>query len=135
MLFKNIILVFSIIVGAFFYDGHGKSYANGTETSDVIVFLSFSMPKNSLRLWIKQAYESGASVVIRGLHKDSFNKTTSIVSELISEEGGGVQIHPDLFKQYKIEKVPAVLVRNAEKIDVVYGDVGLDSALNRIQAG
>jgi conjugal transfer pilus assembly protein TrbC len=101
----------------------------------IIIFVSFSMPKESIKGWIAQAQKVGASVYIRGLVNNSFKDTAKAVSELVQDQVGGVLIDPNLFKKYSITQVPAVVVVNGkdEKEDfVVYGDVSLDYALEKI---
>jgi conjugal transfer pilus assembly protein TrbC len=109
-------------------------------TSNVLIFASFSMPKESLRGWLNQADKIKAPVILRGLLHNSFRETTQIVMDTLSERRGGIQIDPTLYKRFHIEKVPAVVVISAECLvneacydfDVVYGDVTLDYALKKI---
>lgn len=119
---------------------------NDTHSNEVLIFVSFSMPMNSLRAWSEQAQKIGASLVIRGLVNDSFEDTQKAVKQMIGGQSGGVLLDPRLFNQYHILQVPAVVVhqeknRNClpsqscwrqENIDVVVGDVGLESALQTI---
>ena len=105
----------------------------------IIIFVSFSMPKESIKGWITQAQKAGASLYIRGLFNNSFKETAKAVSELVQDQTGGVLIDPNLFKKYSITQVPAVVVVNEkdeknekEDFDVIYGDVSLDYALEKI---
>jgi len=100
--------------------------------SDVIVFISFSMPKESIKGWMNEAAKINAPVVIRGLVNNSFRETLNRVNELTGDNKGGVQIDPMLFREYKVSQVPAVVVRNANDHDVVYGDAHLDYALQTV---
>jgi conjugal transfer pilus assembly protein TrbC len=116
------------------------AWSTNAPVANVLVFISFSMPKNSLRGWIKQADKIQAPVIIRGLHHNSFRDTTKAVIEMIPDNHGGVQLDPTLFKRFHIEKVPAVVVIDSECLSdqqcnvfhVVYGDVTLDYALKEI---
>jgi conjugal transfer pilus assembly protein TrbC len=110
--------------------------------SNIIIFASFSMPKESMKQWIRQATDIQAPVVIRGLVNHSFKETINTLYQLNQEKIGGVQLDPTLFQAYQIDKVPAVVVTNTshclpsqscqETYDVVYGDVSLAYALKKI---
>ena len=109
-------------------------------SSSVLIFTSFSMPKESLRGWLKQADTIKAPVIIRGLINNSFRDTTKAVMELLPDNRGGFQLDPTLFRRFHIEKVPAVVVITptclsnpaCQEADIVYGDVTLDYALKEI---
>ena len=104
----------------------------------IIVFVSFSMPKESIKGWITQAQKVDASVYIRGLVNNSFKDTTKAVGGLVQNQhgqqtqSGGLLIDPTLFKKYSITQVPAVVVVQGDSFDVIYGDVTLDYALGKI---
>jgi len=100
------------------------------EESDIWIFVSFSMPEQSLRQWIKQANEFGATVVIRGFHKNSLQESIKKISVLLPEGSEGIQINPLLFEELNIQAVPTV-VRGQ---DSVIGDVGLAEALEVMKA-
>ncbi|MCE3237357.1 MAG: putative type-F conjugative transfer system pilin assembly protein TrbC [Gammaproteobacteria bacterium] len=109
----------------------------------VIIFVSFSMPKESLREWIEAGEMIHAPLVLRGLVNNSFKETVKKVNELIQNNHGGIQIDPTLFKKFHITQVPAVVVSNSatclltslcpDEFDVVYGDVELAYALRKIR--
>lgn len=110
-------------------------------SSHVFVFISFSMPKGSLRQWLYQAQKIKAPLVLRGLVDHSLAATTREVADLLGEKKtGGVALDPPLFKRFGITQVPAVVVTRADAsfssldgatppFDVVYGDVPLKTAL------
>ncbi len=114
---------------------------------NVFIFVSFSMPKQSLRLWVQQAKAAGATLVLRGLVNNSFRQTAAAVQTLMTDQRGGLTIDPNVFRRFHIQQVPAVVVANgaasrcldpatcsltAPPYDVVYGDVSLTAALNEI---
>lgn len=101
-------------------------------TVPIMIFVSFSMPIESIKQWIAQANKISASVYIRGLVNNSFKDTTKVVRELVKDQIGGLLIDPTVFKKYAINQVPAVVVVNNSNFDVVYGDVSLDYALEKI---
>lgn len=102
--------------------------------SQILIFVSFSMPKASLKGWMTQAQKINAPIYIRGLVNNSFKDTFKAVGELVEDQKGGVLIDPPLFKKYSITQVPAVVVREQDSnlFDIVYGDVTLDYALEKI---
>ncbi|MHB1948902.1 MAG: type-F conjugative transfer system pilin assembly protein TrbC [Gammaproteobacteria bacterium] len=112
------------------------------ETGNILIFISFSMPKESIKGWMNEAKKTGASVIVRGLINNSFKDTVKTLTELAQDNRGGVQLDPTLFQRYQIEKVPAVVVVDnvrclpnqscKENYDVVYGDITLSYALNKI---
>lgn len=84
--------------------GHHKKYPA------VIVFVSFSMPKESLRAYLYDARIANASVAVRGLHENSFKKTFTLISTLIHDNGGnGVELNPILFKKFDIKTAPTIV--------------------------
>lgn len=115
------------------------------KVSQVLVFLSFSMPEKSLQAWLLQCKQSGATPVIRGLIHNSFKDTMSIIQTLSKKTGIGMQLDPILFKTFDITRVPAVVyVKDTPdcpanmdckpvSYDSLYGDVSLDYALEKMR--
>ena len=102
-------------------------------TSSVIIFVSFSMPDLSLKQIIQDAALYRIPVVIRGLHHNSFKDTVEKIYSLVKENNqGGISIHPRWFKEYSITAVPAVVVTDGNKYDVIYGNIRLKNALSII---
>lgn len=102
--------------------------------STAIVFVSFSMPDQSLIALLRDADKIHASVVIRGLIDNDFKKTFAKVSQLVKAAGvGGIEINPPLFQKFNITKVPAVVARAANNdFDVIFGNIKLIAALHEI---
>lgn len=112
----------------------------------VLIFLSFSMPEVAIKQWLLQAEKINAPVMIKGLVDRSL-KTTMAKMKKFADDGSkaGVYVDPVRFKQYGINKVPAVVV--SEKIDVgcvgdeckvppyllVHGNGSLHSALEAMK--
>ncbi len=124
------------------YRDVNKNNSNST----VIVFISFSMPEQSIISTLQNAKKIQSSVVIRGLIHNSFKDTFVRMASIVKESGGGgVELNPPVFKKFNIQKVPAVVILpshdtcQSEKIceeskfDVVYGDIPLSYALNSIR--
>ncbi len=68
------------------------------------------MPHSSLESYLRDAKKVNASVVIRGLIDNSFQKTSLHIANLIKTSGGqGMELNPLLFKKFGIQTVPAVI--------------------------
>lgn len=114
------------------------------KVSQVLVFLSFSMPEKSLQAWLLQCKQSGATPVIRGLIHNSFKDTMAAIQTLSKKTGIGMQLDPILFKTFDVVEVPAVVyVKDTPDCpanmdckpvdyDSLYGDVSLDYALEKM---
>jgi type-F conjugative transfer system pilin assembly protein TrbC len=100
----------------------------------LIVFISTSMSKTSIKQWAKQADAIGAQLVIRGFVNNSFKDTVILAQELFSADNvGGFDVDPLKFKAYEIQVVPCVVLDVGGKADRVQGDIGLIEALKIIQ--
>jgi len=123
----------------------------------LMVFISLSMPEATLQRLIKQAARAKASVLIPGLSHGSLRDTVARVQSLIGQQQVAIQIDPQAFERYTIERVPSfVLVREGarlrrttdttdpaacangscaspEDFARVSGDVSLDYALEHIR--
>lgn len=97
------------------------------KNDELLVFVSFSMPEQSLKLWSQQAEKTGASLILRGLINNSLQATTQ--NKIIA----GFNIDPEKFNQYDIKSVPAVVLIKNNQYDVVYGDTSLEAALEHIK--
>ena len=124
----------------------GIEKGDGSETpQDVMVFVSLSMPKASLERIAAEAGRLGLPLYFRGVSKGlGANYNASIgAMDFVRRAGANLQIHPELFKQYDIKRVPAFVVaqnpqagcsvdRCESAAAVVYGDVGIQFAMNVI---
>ena len=118
-----------------------------------LIFVSFSMPKASLKQILVQAKAYHIPVVIRGLVNNSFVETKASLDKILREKtksekigesilNGAVALNPMWFRQFKIKQVPAFVVysRGAScplgkscdnvKYDVLYGNISVDQALD-----
>lgn len=81
-----------------------------------LIFISFSMPKASLKALYQAASKSGGVLLLRGLKNNSFKATAEYLKQLEI----AVDIDPEAFKEYHITKVPTfVLVKNKEHHSIV----------------
>ncbi|WP_425953197.1 type-F conjugative transfer system pilin assembly protein TrbC [Ralstonia pseudosolanacearum] len=129
-----------------------KQYAdakNGPQvkkgTSDLIIFVSFSMPKDILTELARQAKETGAVMVVRGF-KDGSLRATKLAALEVNRAGAPWEIHPELFKAFKVKTVPTFVVASAEAESVlddgcspeatfssVTGNISVELALDTIR--
>lgn len=100
----------------------------------LLVFVSFSMPMESLKLLGEQVQKAGGSLVFRGLVKDSFPLTAQKMQELGTE----AMIDPTLFEAFQVKAVPTFIMlksplQNTEQLpehDQLTGHVSLKHALD-----
>jgi len=113
--------------------------------SDLVVFVSFSMPKEVLQELGRQAKETGAVLVVRGFKDKSLRKTKEAAFE-VNAAGAPWEIHPELFKAFKVTKVPTFVVATAGASSVlddgcapdatyasISGNVSIELALDTIR--
>lgn len=107
--------------------------AQTAQETPFIYFVSFSIPEAGLKQMVPEATQLGIPTLINGLIDNDFRKTATAVFELTKDSGeGGVQIDPKTFAQYGITQVPALVVRCEQGFDVMYGNIRLVSAIERI---
>jgi len=116
---------------------------------DLLVFVSFSMPRESMKRLAAQAGIAHAAIILRGLVKDtkgkpSFHATGIEVGKLKLENGQGFSVDPMAFRKYAINQVPAFVLLTQKdcatcgkdfipKHIKLAGDVSLDYALRAMQ--
>lgn len=99
--------------------------------AQILVFVSFSMPKEALKSLLIQSEQYNAAIIIQGLVENSLPNTLNKITKLIKETNGkgGLQIDPNLFEEYKITSVPAIVLGDSDDFDVVYGLANIKDAL------
>ena len=114
------------------------------QKTDLLAFVSFSMPAASLERLAGEAARSGAVLVFRGL-KDNSMKSTVTAFAPFSKMGARAQIDPTAFKRYGVKNVPRYVLNSGdrtvcapqesvcvERALQMSGDVGLEYALERM---
>ncbi len=105
--------------------------ANNLENQEGLwIFVSFSMPKNLLAKYDKVARHIGAKLVIRGLKNNSFKETIDFIKE-IGPQGASIAIHPQAFKEFKVESVPSFVINSANVYDKLTGNISLGYVLDK----
>jgi len=95
--------------------------------------LSFSMPNQLLLETLKDCARFKIPAVINGLYNDSMPQTMQKGGELSVEIPElQMQIDPTLFDKFDIKQVPAVVESQGKCFDVVYGNIPLKTALEKI---
>ena len=114
--------------------------------SEVIVFMSLSVPEAAWREWSVEAARIGAPLLLRGVAQGGLRATVKRVGAHLPPNAGAA-IDPRLFRLFDIEAVPAVAVvpggvlpcttrgcsaDPAPPHDVIGGNIGLEAALAAI---
>ena len=120
---------------------------DNSDNPQVMIFVSLSMPEQSLLKIGADAKKAGVVVVLRGprysLQQPGGWMKSLKAMEPIGNTGADVQIHPELFKRFNVTAVPTVVVTSdpkqgcqddacANNAASVVGDVSLDYALSEL---
>ena len=107
---------------------------------DLLVFVSFAMPRASLERLAADAARVDAVLVFRGPKDGSLRKTLQAF-EPLARRGAKAILHPEAFSRHRVEAVPVYLLGRADGCDDtasctdglrVTGDAGLDFVLERM---
>ena len=132
---------------------HAARMADGLaargNTAEILLFTSLSVPAASWRQWARDAARIGAPLVLRGVAAGSLRATVRRIGDRLGGHDAGVAIDPRLFRLFRVERVPAVVVvpggvppcasrgcagDPAPAHDRVTGNIGLVAALETIAA-
>lgn len=115
-------------------------------TPELMVFVSFSIPHESLVRIVEQSEKTGAKLVFRGFTGDKLTDMSKRVAGLIGGHRVEALIHPPAFVQFKVVQVPTLVISLAtaenhldngcaqpDQYIKVTGDVGQDYALDLIE--
>ncbi len=127
---------------------HAPSLAAGrTNTAEILVFTSLSVPAASWRQWAHEAASTGVPLVLRGVGAGGLRTTVKEIGARLGGAEAGVAIDPRLFRLFGVVRVPAVVVvpggvppcesrgcadDPAPPHDLVSGNVGLAAALETV---
>jgi len=115
----------------------------------VLIFTSLALPEPSWRRWSLDAARAGAALVLRGVAPDGLAATVRRLKARLPEGGAGVAIDPALFRRFRIDAIPAVVVVPGGVApcrrrgcagdappphDRIAGNIGLAAALEAIAA-
>jgi conjugal transfer pilus assembly protein TrbC len=82
---------------------------------ELMVFVSFSMPKASLERIIVESERTGAVLVLRGLKGNSLTRMGEEIAQLIGKRNVTAIVHPPAFTQFNVTQVPALVLANASQ--------------------
>ena len=99
---------------------------NKSEPAQLLIFVSSSMPKDSLKTLHKQSQRVQGKLIFRGLIKNSFRDTHAYFREVQIE----ADIDPPAFDDYKIERVPTFVLRKGKTYDRLEGHISLIAVLD-----
>jgi type-F conjugative transfer system pilin assembly protein TrbC len=121
-----------------------------------VVFVSFSMPDESIKRYLSQAARINGGKTIklsmRGLDEsNSLIKTQQRISKLMKGKGAEVDIDPGAFDRFNVQSVPALVLYKDDPMTeakcavegktpadseadylMVYGDVSIDYAIDHL---
>ncbi len=118
-------------------------------TAEILIFTSLSVPAASWRQWARDAAQTGAPLVLRGVGAGGLRETARRIGARLGSHEPGIAIDPRLFRLFGIDRVPAVVVvpggvppcesrgcteDPAPPHDLVAGNIGLDAALEAVAA-
>jgi conjugal transfer pilus assembly protein TrbC len=125
-----------------------KPIRDNSQPGSMIIFVSLSMPTESLAEIVNQAYKYNIPVVIRGLYKNTYKSTVQRIQDVLmkisrTNQVGGISVDPNWFDIYNIKKVPAFVLTDklascdtqnlstckVPNYDVLYGNITVSSAL------
>jgi len=115
-------------------------------TPEMMIFVSFSMPRESLRRIVEQSERTGARLIFRGFKGDKMTDMAAHISALLGKHRVEAVIHPPAFAQFQVNQVPALVLAQSDAGDQldsgcaqpdryvkVTGDVSQDYALEYIE--
>jgi len=113
---------------------------------ELLVFVSFSMPREGLLRIVEQSEKTGAKMVFRGMAGDKLTSMSRRVADILGNHRVEALINPQAFTQFKVDRVPALVLAKSDAgnhLDngcvqtgsyiKVTGDVGQDYALDLIE--
>lgn len=93
------------------------------------VFVSTSMPLNTLMQYELEAQKYGFHLLMQGLINENYRETIAFFDEFIQKTKGGITIDPELFQQFNVQQVPTIILTNGNHSDVIKGNITLEYAL------
>lgn len=99
------------------------------------VFVSFSMPVQLMSETLRESARLHIPAVLNGLVNNSMPETVKKIQALsASIPNLNLQIDPTAFERFGIKQVPALVVEQEGRFDVLYGNLTLKEGLLRIVA-
>ncbi len=93
-----------------------------TGRAELMVFISFSIPKCSLERIVAESERTGAVLVLRGLKGNSLTRMGEEVAQLVGKRNVTAIVHPPAFTQFKITQVPALVLAQSSQANRIGTD-------------
>lgn len=120
---------------------HSQLDSSSVDSPSFYIFVSLNMKEKNLKSFAREAARYGGVMVIRGLKNDSMIDTVSYLQNLLKDKHEGVIIDPNLFRKYKIDKVPSFVVTKncpyagcVQQYDIIRGNITPRFALSQIKS-
>ncbi len=97
-------------------------------------FVSLSMPESTILAVAFDAKIVNSQLVLRGLVDNSYKKTVLALKSLVEKTRQNFMIDPNLFTQYKVDKVPTFVVARDNQFDKLSGNVTWQYILDTIKS-
>jgi type-F conjugative transfer system pilin assembly protein TrbC len=108
----------------------GSESSGSQKTSaKFLIFVSTSMPQQSIKTLGQEAHKIGAKIIFRGLIGGTFKETQNYMQSL----GVTAEIDPTKFEDYKIVQVPTFILEHNKVRDHVAGHVSIWAALEQFK--
>lgn len=104
-----------------------KQATNSLANTQLLIFVSQSVPANSIKELWSQSERVGGKLVFRGLVGGSFKETRSYIEEL----GIVADIDPTKFEEFEITQVPAFVLSREDMYDKMAGNISLNEFLEQ----
>lgn len=109
--------------------------AVGVKQSEFYVFVSLSIHDKNLMQLLDEAAKYRAIVVLRGLKNNSMRETVQHLAKFFAHDHNGLIIDPELFRKYRVNKVPSFVLADGERYDIMSGNVTAHFALEKFAVG
>lgn len=109
-------------------------HLESTPQTNLYVFVSFSLPEETWLDLSNNVQKVGGILVLRGLPENSFKELSSKIYSL-RQKGmqATVQIDPELFIKYEVDKVPCFVTLDENNFNKLSGNVSLFFALEKME--
>jgi len=101
----------------------------GIARAETLVFVSFSLPDETLKSYSKEAKKSDARLIMRGLKGGSFLKTKQEADRL----GISFDLDPTLFEKYDVQVVPTFVNVSGENTTKLEGHITWAKAQDQVR--
>lgn len=116
------------------------SSQQGQKRDGVFLLLSFSMPEETMKDYLREAKLLGAQVVLRGLINESFKETQGRIKRLFFIDDShpdestmvGIGIDPVLYRRAQVTEVPALMIVQGEHHLIATGAASVEYMLKTL---